>query len=122
MKIKLCGKELELKVDMADAKEVSQLEDSVEELTKKLVELEQQTKKYSQIIREEVKYTRKWLDKLFEKGIGQQVLSEDDSLHDVYLVLRTMGNLRRLYSKQIVEEAITKALEKYSPQRAQRSE
>lgn len=122
MKIKLCGKEVELSVDMTDAKDAARLESSVDELYKKLSSLEHQQKKHSQIIREEVRYTRKWLDKLLGDGAGQQVLTEDGSLQDVYFVFWTMYNLGRLYSRQISGEAIDRALEKYSPQRAQRSE
>lgn len=123
MKINLCGEELELNIDLADAKEVEKLEVSVSELTKTLVEAEgQNKKKFSQIIREEVKHTRDWLDEMFGEGTGGRVLTEDDSLHDVYLVLRTMSNLHRLYSTQIVNDAIEKALKKYSPERAKRGE
>lgn len=123
MKIRLCSEEVELKVDLADAKEVESLESSVDKLTKKLVSLEGQKKKrYSQIIREEVKYTRTWLDEMFGEGTGQRVLTEDDSLHDVYLVLRTMNSLHRQYGAEIAAEAIKKALAKYSPERAQRVE
>ena len=123
MRVKLCGEELELNIDMADAGEVERLEKSVEELVKNLSDMEKDVKKrYSQIIRGEVIQTRAWLDKMFGEGTGNKVLAEDGSLHDVYHIVNTMSNLHRIYSAQITNEALNKALEKYSPKRAKRIE
>ena len=119
----MCGEELELNIDMADAGEVERLEKSVEELVKNLSDMEKDVKKrYSQIIRGEVIQTRAWLDKMFGEGTGNKVLAEDGSLHDVYHIVNTMSNLHRIYSAQITNEALNKALEKYSPKRAKRIE
>ena len=116
MKIKLCGVELELGIDMTDADKVEKLEEKVEILTDNLSKIELQKKKFSQIIREEVECTSSWLNEMFGEGTGKKVLKENISLQEVYGIVWTMNNLHRLHMNQIVSDALAK----YSPDRALR--